>query len=119
MVNLSNHAVSAVSAVQCGFLRPASAGPERTSVAENIGFIGLGVMGKPMAKHLVAAGHRVVVHNRSRPAVDELVAAGAAAAGSPADVARASTVVITMLPDTPDVERVLTGADGVLAGLQP
>src|SRR6266852_4727510 len=102
----------------CGFLHPASAGPERTPVAENIGFIGLGVMGKPMAKHLVAAGHRVVVHNRSRPAVDELVAAGAAAEGSPADVARASTVVITMLPDTPDVERVLTSPNGVLSGVQ-
>jgi 2-hydroxy-3-oxopropionate reductase len=71
-----------------------------------------------MAKHLVAAGHRVVVHNRSRGAVDELVAAGATAASSPAEVARAATVVITMLPDTPDVERVLTGTDGVLSGLQ-
>ena len=88
-------------------------------MAENIGFIGLGVMGKPMAKHLLAAGHRVVVHNRSRGAVDELVAAGATPASSPAEVARASTVVITMLPDTPDVERVLTGTDGVLSGLQP
>jgi 2-hydroxy-3-oxopropionate reductase len=87
-------------------------------VAENIGFIGLGVMGKPMAKHLVAAGHRLIVHNRSRAAVDELVAAGATAAASPAGVAKASTVVITMLPDTADVERVLTGPDGVLSGLQ-
>jgi 2-hydroxy-3-oxopropionate reductase len=87
-------------------------------MAENIGFIGLGVMGKPMAKHLLAAGHRLTVHNRSRGAVDELVAAGATAAASPAEVARASTIVITMLPDTPDVERVLTGADGVLSGLQ-
>ena len=80
---------------------------------ENIGFIGLGVMGQPMAKHLVAAGHRLVVHNRSRGAVDELVAAGATAAASPAEVARQSTIVITMLPDTPDVERVLAGPDGV------
>src|SRR5471030_1766771 len=87
-------------------------------MAENIGFIGLGVMGKPMAKHLVAAGHRIFVHNRSRGAVDELVTAGATAAASPAEVARASTVIITMLPDTPDVERVLTGTDGVLSGLQ-
>ena len=85
---------------------------------ENIGFIGLGVMGKPMAKHLIAAGHRLVVHNRSRTAVDELVAAGATAAGSPAEVARASTVIITMLPDTTHVEKVLTGPDGVLSGLQ-
>jgi 2-hydroxy-3-oxopropionate reductase len=87
-------------------------------VAENIGFIGLGVMGKPMAKHLLKAGHRLTVHNRSRPAVDELVAAGATAAGSPAEVARASTIVITMLPDTADVEKVLTGPDGVLSALQ-
>ena len=57
-------------------------------MAENIGFIGLGVMGKPMAKHLVAAGHRLTVHNRSRGAVDELVAAGATAAASPAEVAQ-------------------------------
>src|SRR6266576_1299271 len=75
-------------------------------------------MGKPMAKHLIAAGHRLVVHNRSRPAIDELVAAGATAAGSPAEVARASTVIITMLPDTADVDRVLTGPNGVLSGLQ-
>jgi 3-hydroxyisobutyrate dehydrogenase len=87
-------------------------------MAENIGFIGLGVMGKPMAKHLIAAGHHLTVHNRSRGAVDELVAAGATAAAAPAEVARASTIVITMLPDTPDVERVLTAADGVLSGLQ-
>ena len=86
-------------------------------MAENIGFIGLGVMGKPMARHLISAGHRLTVHNRSRGAVDELVAAGAAAAASPAEVARASSVIITMLPDTPDVERVLTGSDGVLSAL--
>ena len=85
---------------------------------ENIGFIGLGVMGKPMATHLLKAGHRLIVHNRSRPAVDELVAAGATAAASPAEVARGSTVVITMLPDTSDVEKVLTAPDGVLSALQ-
>lgn len=86
---------------------------------ENIGFIGLGVMGKPMAKHLIAKGHRVTVHNRSRGAVDELVAAGATAGKSPADVARQSSIVITMVPDTPDVELVITGPDGVLTALQP
>jgi len=86
-------------------------------MAEKIGFIGLGVMGKPMAKHLIAAGHTLTVHNRSRGAVDELAAAGASAAASPAEVARASKVIITMLPDTPDVERVLTGPDGVLTAL--
>ncbi len=86
---------------------------------ETIGFIGLGVMGKPMAKHLIAAGHPLVVHNRSRGAADELVGAGAIAATSPADVARQAAVVITMLPDTPDVDLVLTGDAGVLSALQP
>ena len=87
-------------------------------MTETIGFIGLGVMGKPMAKNLIKAGHRLVVHNRSRGAVDEVVAAGATAAASPAEVAKAATVVITMLPDTPDVELVLTGPKGVLSTLQ-
>jgi 2-hydroxy-3-oxopropionate reductase len=85
---------------------------------ETVGFIGLGVMGKPMAGHIVKAGFPVVVHSRSRGPVDELAAAGAKAAASPADVARHATVVITMLPDTSDVEAVLTSASGVLAGLQ-
>ena len=87
-------------------------------MAEQIGFIGLGVMGRPMAKHLVAKGHRVVVHSRSRAPVDDLVAAGATAASSSAEVARQSAIVITMLPDTSDVELALTGPDGVIAGLQ-
>jgi 2-hydroxy-3-oxopropionate reductase len=71
-----------------------------------------------MAKHLVTKGHAVVVHSRSRGPVDELVAAGAEAAGGAADLARRCSVVITMLPDTADVELVLTGPDGVLQGLQ-
>lgn len=87
-------------------------------MAERVGFIGLGVMGKPMAGHLLKAGFPVVVHNRSKGKVDELVAQGAKAGASPADVARQATVVITMLPDTPDVERVLTGPDGVLSAVQ-
>jgi 2-hydroxy-3-oxopropionate reductase len=85
---------------------------------EKIGFIGLGVMGRPMAKHLVAKGQNVVVHNRGRAPVDDLVAAGATAATSSTEVARQSTIVITMLPDTSDVELVLTAPDGVIAGLQ-
>jgi 2-hydroxy-3-oxopropionate reductase len=88
-------------------------------MAETIGFIGLGIMGKPMALHLVKAGYQLVVHSRSRPAVDELVAAGATAEASPAQVARTATIVITMLPDTSDVELVLTGGNGVLSTLQP
>jgi len=86
-------------------------------MSETVGFIGLGVMGRPMAKHILDKGYTVVVHNRSRRAVDELVAAGAVAATSPADVARQSRIVITMVPDTPDVEAVLAGPDGVLDAL--
>lgn len=66
-----------------------------------------------MAAKLVRAGHDVVVHNRSRPPVDDLVAASAAAVESPADAARTVDVVVTMLPDPPDVEQVVLGADGV------
>jgi 2-hydroxy-3-oxopropionate reductase len=87
-------------------------------MSERIGFIGLGVMGRPMAKHLLAKGHAVVVHSRSRGPVDELISAGATEASSAADVARQASVVITMLPDTADVELVLTGLGGVLEGLQ-
>ena len=86
---------------------------------ETIGFIGLGLMGKPMAANLLKAGYPVVVHSRSRGPVDELVAQGARRGTSPADVARQATRVITMVPDSPDVERVLDGADGVFRALQP
>jgi len=79
-----------------------------------IGFIGLGVMGAPMARHLAAAGHEIVtVLNRS-PLPSDLKASVAA---SPAEVARLSEMTVTMLPDTPDVERVLLGKDGVVEGL--
>jgi 2-hydroxy-3-oxopropionate reductase len=88
-------------------------------VAEIVGFVGLGVMGKPMAKNLIKSGYSLVVHSRSRGPVDEVVQAGAARAESPADVARRATLVITMLPDTPDVEAVLTAPDGILSGLCP
>jgi 2-hydroxy-3-oxopropionate reductase len=86
---------------------------------ESVGFIGLGVMGKPMAKNLLAKGYPLVVHNRSRAAVDELVSAGATRASSPADVARRARRIITMLPDSPDVEQVLEGPDGVFSAIQP
>jgi len=85
---------------------------------ETIGFIGLGLMGKPMAKNLLTRGYPLVVHSRSAPPVDELVSLGAARAESPAQVARQARRVITMLPDSSDVERVLTGPDGVFAGMQ-
>jgi len=84
-----------------------------------IGFIGLGLMGKPMAGHLVAKGYPVIVHSRSPAPVDALVAQGATRAAGPADVAARATRIITMLPDSPDVERVLDGPDGVFSRLQP
>ena len=86
---------------------------------DTIGFIGLGLMGKPMAKNLLKAGYPLVVHSRSSGPVEELVAAGAQRAGSPADVARQCRRIITMLPDSPDVEAVLgsdRGQTGVRAG---
>jgi 2-hydroxy-3-oxopropionate reductase len=83
-----------------------------------IGFIGLGIMGKPMAKNLLAAGYPLVVLNRSRGPVDELVALGAEAGTTPRDVAARSDVVITMLPDSPDVEAVALGDDGIAAGVK-
>ncbi len=75
-----------------------------------IGFIGLGVMGTPMAAHLVAAGHRVTGFDLSRDALDELVAAGGTAAASARDAVRGAEVVITVLPDHPQVEEVVLGA---------
>jgi len=86
---------------------------------EQIGFIGLGIMGKPMAMHLLNAGYPLTVLNRSRGPQDELVAAGARPGSSPRQVAGVSDVVITMLPDSPDVESVVLGRDGVLEGLRP
>jgi 2-hydroxy-3-oxopropionate reductase len=81
-----------------------------------IGFIGLGIMGKPMAKNLIKAGYSLVVHNRSRGKVDELVNEGATAASSPKEVARDVDVIITMLPNSPDVELVALGPDGIKEG---
>ncbi|MHA6801262.1 2-hydroxy-3-oxopropionate reductase [Bounagaea algeriensis] len=82
-----------------------------------IGFIGLGIMGGPMAANLVAAGHEVTGYNRSRAKVDRLVQQGGEAATSVAEAVRGADVVVTMLPDSPDVEAVVTGEDGVLAHL--
>ena len=83
---------------------------------ERIGFIGLGLMGKPMARNLMKAGYTVTVHNRSRPAVDELAAEGATPAGSPREVAERSDVIIMIVPDSPDVEAVVLGPDGIAEG---
>jgi 2-hydroxy-3-oxopropionate reductase len=84
-----------------------------------IGFIGLGIMGKPMARNLLKAGYSLTVYNRSRAAADELSKEGAERAGSSKEVAERSEVVITMLPDSPDVELVYLGENGIFSGLKP
>lgn len=84
-----------------------------------VGFIGLGLMGRPMCLNLLEAGARVFVHSRSPGPVQELAGAGAVPAATPAAVARIADTVITMLPDTPAVEAVLLGPDGVVEGLAP
>ncbi len=84
-----------------------------------VGYIGLGLMGKPMARNILKAGFPVVVHNRSRAAVRELVGEGAQEAHSAAEVAARVDVVFTNLPDTPDVLNVALGAQGVIEGAHP
>jgi len=84
-----------------------------------LGYIGLGLMGKPMALNLLNAGFPLVVHNRSRQKVEELAALGAGAAESPREVAERSDVVFTNLPDTPDVLAVALGENGVITGAHP
>ena len=84
-----------------------------------LGYIGLGLMGKPMAQNLLKAGFPLVVHNRSRQKVEELVRQGASRAESPREVAERSDVVFTNLPDTPDVLKVVLGDNGVLSGAHP
>ena len=85
-------------------------------MAQTIGFVGLGIMGRPMARNLLKAGYPLVVHSRSRGPVDEIVSAGAKAAGSPKEIAARSDVVITMLPNSPDVELVALGPNGIVEG---
>jgi len=84
-----------------------------------VGLIGLGIMGKPMGRNLMKAGFPLIVHNRSRPAVDELRAEGAVAAATPKEVASRCQVLITMLPDSPDVEAVYLGKNGAFEALRP
>jgi 2-hydroxy-3-oxopropionate reductase len=85
-------------------------------MAEVIGFIGLGIMGRPMARNLIKAGYSLVVHSRSKGPIDEIVKAGAKAAGSPKDVAAQCDVLVTMLPNSPDVELVALGPNGIIEG---
>ncbi len=81
-----------------------------------VGYIGLGLMGKSIARNILKAGFPLVVHNRSRAAVDELVAEGAQTANSPSETAAQVDIVFTNLPDTPDVEKVALGEKGIIEG---
>lgn len=87
--------------------------------AVRVGFIGLGLMGRPMARRLLAGGHPLAVTNRSRPAVEILAAEGAVPCESPADVAEQADVVFTMLPDAPEVEQVVFGERGLATSMRP
>jgi 2-hydroxy-3-oxopropionate reductase len=87
-------------------------------MAKKIGFIGLGIMGKPMARNLMKAGYSLVVYNRTTSKVQELVHAGAQQAGSPKEVAENSHIIITMVSDSPEVEEAILGPKGVIEGLK-
>lgn len=84
-----------------------------------VGFIGLGIMGKPMSKNLVKAGYSLIVNDVNAAAVAELVALGAESAENAADVARRSDIVITMLPNSPHVKQVVLGKNGLVEGARP
>lgn len=83
-----------------------------------IGFIGLGIMGKPMSKNLIKAGYEIVVTNRSKGSVEELVTAGAIGVNTSKEVAEQADVIITMLPNSPQVKEVILGKDGVIEGVK-
>ena len=85
-------------------------------MSTTIGFIGTGIMGKPMARNLLKAGYQLVVYNRSASSMNELAAEGARTASNPREVAEQSNIIITMLPDSPQVLEVMSGEHGVLAG---
>src|SRR5918911_5067416 len=85
-------------------------------MAETVGFVGLGIMGKPMAENLIEAGYDLVAYNRTREKAEVLD--GATVADTPREAAKQSDIIITMLPDSPQVEEVLAGEDGVLEGVE-
>jgi 2-hydroxy-3-oxopropionate reductase len=87
-------------------------------MSKTIGFIGLGIMGKPMARNLMKAGYPLMVYNRTASKADELVAAGAQQVGSPREVARGAEVIITMVADSPEVEQIILGPQGVLESVK-
>ena len=90
-----------------------------TDSKDKIGFIGLGIMGAPMADNLIKAGYNLVVYNRTKSKADDLIKLGAELGDSPSDVAKKCKYIITMLTDSPDVQQVILGESGVLEGIQP
>src|SRR5512132_583656 len=92
---------------------------DQAPLSPPLGFVGLGIMGRPMAGHLRRAGHPLTVFNRTAGRADELQAAGARVAASPAEVAAASEIVVVMVSDTPDVEQVVAGPRGLIEGIRP
>jgi len=88
-------------------------------MTDRIGFIGLGIMGKPMARNLLKAGYPLTVWNRSQPGIEELVRDGASPGSSPRDVAHRSDMIITIVTDSPDVEKVALGPKGIIEGGRP
>ena len=84
----------------------------------SVGFIGLGIMGRPMCKNLIEAGFPLTVWNRSRPGIDTVTGYGATAAASPREVAERSDVIITVVTDSPDVRQVVLGEQGVIHGVK-
>ncbi len=88
-------------------------------MALKIGFIGMGIMGRPMARNLLRAGHQVTVYNRTRARAEELLADGAKVAATPRDCAQGNEIVITIVTDSPDVEAVVLGKDGAAETLPP
>jgi 2-hydroxy-3-oxopropionate reductase len=85
----------------------------------NVGFVGLGIMGRPMLRNLLKAGHTVVAYSRTPTKLDSVIAEGAQRGASNADVGALSSIVIIMLPDGPEVEEVVVGANGILSGAKP
>lgn len=88
----------------------------RPKMYAKVGFVGLGIMGKPMARNLMEAGYDLIVYNRSRGKVEDLVSEGAEAAESPKEIAEDATIVFTMLPGPPEIREVVAGEDGLLRG---
>jgi len=85
-------------------------------MSSNIGFVGLGIMGRPMAKNLLKAGHSVTIYDIAPAGMDDVASAGAARGASPKDVATRTDIIITMVPDGPEVEQAVLGPNGVLEG---